>query len=165
MWALTRHCLKTAILERERERERETERERISGNYILYPKLLLPPHSWDKTKRLHIQHCYLFYDQRWASCVLGKEVPAGFPLTHPSSYRRRACKKIRFLCTTSWQKEAGSPTHLFHHIHLRGVRISWSWYISRWDSHTCRRSMCMEKSCNRLIHSRTMMIMMIQHCK
>ena len=31
--------------------------------------------AWDETKRLHIQHCYLFHGQHRASCVLCKEVP------------------------------------------------------------------------------------------
>ena len=57
-------------------------------------------------------------------------------------------------CTTSWQKVAVSSTHLLHHVHPMGVRKSWSWYISRADSHTCRRSMCMEKSWNRLFRGR-----------
>ena len=35
--------------------------------------------------------------------------------------------------TRRWQKEGGTYTHLLHHIHPSGVRISWSWYISRWD--------------------------------
>ena len=50
---------------------------------------------------------------------------------------------------------------LLHHMHPKVSRISWSWYISRWDSHTCWRSMCMEKSCNRLLCSQRMMMMMI----
>ena len=48
----------------------------------------------------------------------------GFLWTHPSSSRGRAGKKICFLCTTLWQKETGSSTHLLHHIHPMGVRIS-----------------------------------------
>ena len=121
--------------------------------------LMLQDHAWDKTTRLHIQQCYSFHDQHWASCVFFKEAPAKCPWTHPSSSRGRACKNICFLCTTSWQKEAGTSTHLLHHLHPRGVRISWSWYISRWDSHTCRRSVCMEKSCNRLLRSQRMIMM------
>ena len=31
--------------------------------------LLLQDHAWDKTTRLHIQHCYLFHDQHWARLV------------------------------------------------------------------------------------------------
>ena len=49
--------------------------------------LLLQDHAWDKTTRLHIQHCYLFHDQHWASCVLCKKAPARFPWTLPSSSR------------------------------------------------------------------------------
>ena len=47
-----------------------------------------------------------------------------FPWTHPSSSRGRTCKKICFLCTTSWQKEAGSSRYLLHHVHPTDVRIS-----------------------------------------
>ena len=100
-----------------------------------------------KTTRLHIQHCYLFHDQHWASCVLCKEAPARLPWTNPSSTRGRALKKICLLCTTSWQKEAGLSKHLLHHVHPTSVRISRSWYISRWDRRTCWRSMCMDKLC------------------
>ena len=49
---------------------------------------------------------------------LGYEAPARLiSWTHPSSSRGRACMKICFLCTTSWQKEARSSMHLLHHIH------------------------------------------------
>ena len=79
--------------------------------------LLLQDHAWDKTTRLHIQHCYIFHDQHWASCVLCKKAPARFPWTHPPSSRGGACKKIMlFMYHLIWQKEAGSSAHLSHHI-------------------------------------------------
>ena len=65
--------------------------------------------AWDKTTKLHTQHCYLFHDQHWASCVLCKKVRATFPWTHPPSSWGRACKKICVLCTTSWQRKPGHP--------------------------------------------------------
>ena len=58
------------------------------------------------------------------------------------------------------QKPGGPRTSYITYIQ-RDVRISRSWDICRWDSHTCQRSMCMEKSCNRLLRSRRMMILMI----
>ena len=50
------------------------------------------------------------------SCVLCNDTTARFPWTHPSSSRGKTCKKICFVCTTAWQKEAGSSTHLLHHM-------------------------------------------------
>ena len=79
----------------------------------------------------------------------------------PPPPRRSLQEDVHCLYHVIAKGAAGSSTHLLHHVHSTGVGISWSWDISRWDSHNCRRSMCMERSCNRLLRGRRMIIMMM----
>ena len=67
-------------------------------------------------------------------------------------------KKICSLYTTTWQKETWTSTYLLPILHQTFVGVWWRWYVGWPDRHTCPRSMCMEKSCNRLLRSRRMMM-------
>ena len=131
---------------KDKQTNKKTNKQTKQNNQTKNTKILKGKNQIKNVKqRRHIRQCYLFHDQHEASGALCQKAPARVPWTHPSSSRGRACKKICFLCTTSWQKEAGMSMHqLLHHIQPMVVRISWSWYIRRWDSHTCRRSICME---------------------
>ena len=111
-----------------------------------------------------IEHHHIFHDWHPTTCTLCKEATAEFSWACPSSPWRRACQKICSLYTTTWQKETwtstGTSTYLLPILHQTFVGVWWRWCVGWPDRHTCPRSMCMEKSCNRLLRSRRMMMMM-----
>ena len=74
--------------------------------------LLLQDYAWDKTTRLHIQHCYLFHNQHTKPLVyyVRIEALAKFPWTHLSSSRGRVCKNIyAFYVPPQGKRKPGRP--------------------------------------------------------